>query len=88
MKIIELRDIVKKDIPLHYRNEYSAMAVLEFGQKKIPEEKKIEFVLERSATGAVDIQLNFLDELNYPLLPARKLLTDHIRNLDKRGILR
>ena len=87
MKVLEIRDIVKKDIPLHYRNEYTGTAVVEFPPNHIPEEKKVEFILERSATGALDINARFIDRLNYPLLPALKELKNHIRELDEKGIL-
>ncbi|MFO7849061.1 MAG: hypothetical protein R6V67_03785 [Spirochaetia bacterium] len=87
MKILEIHNIEKKDVPLYYRNEYTGKAVLEYGPHKVPEEKTVEFVLERSATGDVDIKARFLDQLNYPLLPALKVLKKHILELDKKGKL-
>ncbi|MFP4178958.1 MAG: hypothetical protein ACLFNZ_08175 [Spirochaetaceae bacterium] len=87
MKVLEIHNIEKKDIPLYYRNEYTGKAVLEYGPHKVPEEKSVEFILERSATGAVDISARFLDQINYPLLPALKVLKNYIRELDQKGKL-
>ncbi len=87
MKVLEIRNIEKKDIPLHYRNEYTGKAVLEYGPHKVPEEKGVEFILERSATGHIEVSVNLLDTINYPLLPAIKLLKNHILDLDREGKL-
>ena len=86
MKIVELINLDKKDIPLHYRNEYSGTAV--FKTKTDDRiEKKVEFVLERLATGEKEIEINFLDDIEYPLLPLTNELKQHILELDKKGKL-
>ena len=87
MKVLEIRNIEKKDIPLHYRNEYSGNAVLEYGPHKVPEEKPVEFVLEKSASGEVEVRVQLLEQINYPLLPAIRLLKSHILELDREGKL-
>jgi hypothetical protein len=40
MKILEIRNIIKKDLPLHYRNEFSGSLVYETLTKK-KEEKRV-----------------------------------------------
>ncbi len=86
MKVLELKNIEKKNIPLHYRNEFKGSAVFEYTHQK-QEESPVEFTLEHSATGSVDISVRILKKLNYPLLPALKSLKDYIRDLEKQGKL-
>jgi hypothetical protein len=86
VKIVELINLDKKDIPLHYRNEYSGTAV--FKTKTNDRiEKKVGFVLERHATGEKEIEIDFLDDIEYPLLPLTNELKQHILELDKKGKL-
>ncbi len=86
MRIIEIKNILKKDIPLHYRNEFSGSIVYETINSK-PEEKKVEFILERSASGKIDVNINLLEEIDYPLIPAIRTLKEYILDLDKKGKL-
>ncbi len=47
MEVIDIKNIIRKDIPLHYREEFSGMAVLN-NKKSELSENKIEFSLERT----------------------------------------
>ena len=87
MKVIEIQNLLKKDIPLHYRNEYSGDIILETNQA-VTLKKKLEFSLERRATGDLDIQIQFKDEIEYPLIPVIKTVKDFIIKLEKEGDLR
>jgi len=86
MKLTEIADIVKKNVALHYRNEYTARAVFETGENKTLS-KRIEFVVEMSAIGSKDIRINFVDAIEYPLVPILKSLKDEIHLLDRKGSL-
>jgi hypothetical protein len=86
VKIVKLKNLDKKDIPLHYRNEYSGTAVFKT-QTDSRLEKKVAFVLERLATGEKEIQINFIDDIDYPLLPLTNELKQYILELDKKGML-
>lgn len=86
MKVLQIKNIDKKDIPLHYRNEYFGSALIELNSST-QLEKKITFTIERGATGMVDISVEFLEEIDYPLLPIMKTLKDYIGELDKKGEL-
>jgi hypothetical protein len=86
MEIVSLDNINKKDIPLHYRNEYSGEVVYKnmLGQKEsIP----VEFIVERSALGSLDISVEFTSPIDYPLLPALRSVKSYIAGLDKEGRL-
>jgi len=86
MKVLEIKDITKKNIPLHYRNEFKGSAVFEYVPQK-QEESPVEFTLEHSANGDIDISVKILKKINYPLLPAMESLKAHILYLEKQGKL-
>jgi len=86
MEILSLTEIVKKDIPLHYRNEYTGKILyksLQGGEEKTP----IEFIVERSALGTLEINIEFKTPLDYPLVPALKSVKAYISSMDKKGEL-
>lgn len=85
MKVIHLKDLNKKDIPLHYRNEFSGRALLSGLGKEI--ERNIEFIIERMPTGQKEITVNLMEDIDYPLAPIIKNLKEHINQLDKEGKL-
>lgn len=86
MKVLEIKDITKKNIPLHYRNDFKGSAVFEYIPQK-REESPVEFSLEHSATGDINISVKILSKINYPLLPAIKSLKAYILQLEKKGKL-
>ncbi len=86
MKILEIKNITKKNIPLHYRNEFKGSAVFEYRTQK-REESPVEFTLEHFATGDVNISVKIINKINYPLLPAIKSLKAYIHDLEKQGKL-
>lgn len=86
MKLAEIADIVKKDIPLHYRNEYTARAVFHTSNGT-PLDRKIEFIVEMTPIGQKDIRINILEALDYPLVPILKSLREEIQVLDRKGLL-
>jgi len=86
MKLTQIADIVKKDVPLHYRNEYTATAMFDVSEGKVLS-RRIEFIVEMSPVGSKDIRINFIDPLNYPLIPVLKSLKEEIQSLDRKGSL-
>ena len=86
MKLTGISNIVKKNSPLHYRNEYTASAVFELDNQSSLS-KRIEFVVEMLPIGSKDIRINFVDTLEYPLVPILKSLEDEIHSLDRKGSL-
>ncbi|WP_319561821.1 hypothetical protein [Marispirochaeta sp.] len=85
MKIHEIRNLTKKETPLHYRNEYSGSLVYSAGN--IEKEAQLEFTLERTATGNIDISIAFPASIHYPLVPAVKKVKSYIFDLEKDGRL-
>jgi len=86
MKLSRIADIVKKNVPLHYRNEYTANAVFDLNEGKTLS-RRIEFVVEMSPIGSKDIRINFVDPIDYPLVPVLKSLKEEIQVLDRKGSL-
>ena len=85
MEVIELKDIAKKDMAIDYRRVYTATAVMNIAG--MPVEKQIEMALEHTPMGVVDIKVSLLEDLDYPLIPVIKKITEKARDLQKAGII-
>jgi len=86
MKLTQISDIVKKNVPLHYRNEYTANAVFDMSEGKSLS-RRIEFIVEMTPIGSKDIRINFVDPIDYPLVPILKSVKEEIQVLDRKGSL-
>ena len=86
MEVLKLQNLLKKDIPLHYRNEYSGDFILQTISGR-EDTISADFILERNAIGEIDISLQLKNTPDYPLLPVLNTLKEYIRNLDKTGKL-
>jgi hypothetical protein len=85
MKVLGIRDIVRKDVPIYYRRVYSGTAVLEFlGQEFV---KRIEFAVEIKPTGSKDISVSLTEDIDYPLVPLLKSLRDFVQAMERSGAL-
>jgi hypothetical protein len=72
MKVVAIKDIIRKDVPIYYRLLYTGVAVIELS--KGAANYRIDFTIEIKPTGLKDISVTFLDNLEYPLLPVIKEL--------------
>lgn len=86
MNVVELTNLVRRESPLLYRRTYTATAVLSHA-RATEDPRRIEFVVEHSPLGPVQIRIKFLDEPDFPLVPAIGNLEKHIRGLEDRGAL-
>jgi hypothetical protein len=84
MKVIAVKDIVRKDIPIYYRLLYTGVAVIELAKTT---DYRIDFSIEIKPTGKKEITVSFLDELDYPLLPVSKDLKALIDDMHSNGML-
>ena len=80
MKVIEIKNIKRKEIPIYYRRIYSAVAVCVFLDK--PMEVPLEFQIEHMPTGQTEIQINSMENVDYPLIPLHKEIKRIIAELD------
>jgi len=72
MKVVAVRDIIRKDVPIYYRLLYTGVAVIELA--KGVANYRIDFTVEIKPTGLKEISVTFLDNLEYPLIPVIKEL--------------
>jgi hypothetical protein len=85
MKIINIKDMIRKDVPIYYRKLYTGIAVFEM--TKGNEEYRIDFSIEYKPTGQKDINITFIDKVDYPLVPIQKELRKYIDDMDSEGAL-
>ena len=85
MRIIEIKNMTRKDFPIYYRRFYTGVAVLELvnGIVEVP----LDFQIEHKPTGNVDIIIVLSQKVDYPLVPIQKELKRFIDTLDKAGKL-
>jgi hypothetical protein len=83
MKVITIKDMIRKDVPIYYRNLYTGVAVLEL--TKGPQDYRIDFAIEFKPTGQKEISVTFIDQVDYPLLPLAKELKKYIQVLETNG---
>jgi hypothetical protein len=80
MKIISIKDMIRKDVPIYYRKLYTGVAVIEMNDKQI--DYRIDFSIEYKPTGQKEISITFIDKVDYPLVPVNKELKNYIMELD------
>jgi len=85
MKIISIKDMIRKDIPIYYRKLYTGVAVIEMNNG--PEDYRIDFSIEYKPTGQKDITVTFIDKIDYPLIPISRELKKFISELETSGAL-
>ena len=83
MDLIEIKNILKRDVPLHYREDFSALAV--FRDKNTQEniELPVEFSLESNAFGKRSVEVSLKESGDFPVLPLEELIKEQILSLDK-----
>ena len=80
MKIIEIKNIVRKDVPIYYRRLYSSVVAMELVNKVI--EVNMDFQIEHKPTGQTEISITSMGKVDYPLVPLQKELKRFIGELD------
>ena len=85
MKVINIKDMIRKDVPIYYRKLYTGVAVIEMSLG--PVDYRIDFTIEYKPTGQKEITVTFIDNVDYPLIPLSKELKQFINNLDTEGSL-
>ena len=85
MKIIEIKNITRKDVPIYYRRHYSGVVIMELINKHF--ETPLDFQIEHKPTGQTEIAITLLATVDYPLVPLHKELKNFIGALDSAGQL-
>lgn len=85
MKIIDLKDINRKETHIYYRRVFFGIAIIDLLHN--PVEKRIEFTIETTPLGKKEISVSLLDHIEYPLIPLLQGLRHKIAELDSQGVL-
>jgi hypothetical protein len=85
MKILQIKDIVRKDVPIYYRRHFSGIAILELLNQRI--NRRIDFMIETKPTGHKEIFLSLAEPVDYPLTPLIRELKTLVMQMDDKGDL-
>ena len=85
IKIKMIKDMIRKDVPIYYRNLYTGVAVIEVAANSV--DCRIDFAIETKPTGQKEISVTVLDTIDYPLVPTINLIKEFITELDSNGAL-
>ncbi|MDR0386727.1 MAG: hypothetical protein LBH57_01690 [Treponema sp.] len=83
MKVLQVKDIERKDVPIYYRRLFSGVLVLELLNKTV--ERAIDFTIETKPTGIRDILITFSEPVDYPLIPLVQEVKKYLNELDDSG---
>ncbi len=86
MRVLELRELTRRETPIHYIREYTAVASLE-APGGLRREVSVAFTLEQKPLGPPDISVRVLDPIDWPLLPVVRALRERLALLDREGRL-
>ncbi len=85
MRVVELRDLARRESPVHYIKELTAVAVLEWNQRQ--SESDIAITLEHKPVGPPDVRVHILDAVGWPTLPMIHAIKDFVVDMESRGRL-
>ncbi|MDR2808639.1 MAG: hypothetical protein LBB43_06515 [Spirochaetaceae bacterium] len=85
MKILNIKELVRKDVPIYYRMYYSGIVVVDLINKTL--ELRLDFSIETKPTGKKEILLTIAQPIDYPIVPFTKALKQFIIELDNAGSL-
>ncbi len=85
MKIEGLKDLQREEGQIFYLRKYKCKAVVNLPIAK--EEVPIHFTIEMNPLGQKNIDLTIEKQINYPLLPLKKAITDFILTEELEGRL-
>jgi hypothetical protein len=80
MKIVEIKDITRKDVPIYYKRYYKGIATLDLMNKT--RDVPLEFIIEHKPIGTLEITITLMENIDYPVVPLMKELKTHIGDLD------
>ena len=85
MRVVELRDLRRKDSPLHYIKELTAVAIVEWNEGR--SEHAVAITLEHKPLGPPDIQVRILTAVAWPTPTVIQSISDMIGDLERTGRL-
>jgi hypothetical protein len=85
MKVVELRELSRRESPVHYIKELTAVAVIEWNGRQ--SESDISITLEHKPLGPPDVHIHLLEAVDWPTLPVIHAIKDHVVELERAGRL-
>jgi hypothetical protein len=67
MKVLAIKDMIRKDVPIYYRKLYTGVAVLEMARGN--QDFRLDFTIEYKPTGQKEVSVTLLEKVDYPLVP-------------------
>lgn len=86
MKVNKIIDIVRKDVPLYYRNKYTAKAEIQL-KENVSQNVEIEFAIEVTPISGKVYSVDEIEDIDYPTLPIKKAIIEQVKNYDREGLL-
>ena len=86
MKLLYIKDINYIESPVLYFREYTGLALFETADRE-SKKIRIKFTLESQSMGPPLVNVEFTDNVDYPLLPLIRPLKSYVMKLDKKGKL-
>jgi hypothetical protein len=84
MKVLEIKELKRKQTPIYYRRIYTGKAIIEIiAGKNI--EAPLTFCVETRPTGFKDITVDFTEGVDYPLVPITHACKRLIETMDEEG---
>jgi len=83
MKVVSIKDMIRKDVPIYYRNLFTGTAVIEMNN--VQKDYRIDFSIEYKPTGQKEINVSFIDTIDYPLVPINRELKNLIAQMEANG---
>lgn len=87
MKVLALQSVNREDFGLYYRQNYTAIAVIEIVNKTV--QVPISFIIETNPLGVKELTVEVSKDadIDYPMIPVRTGLKAFISEMDKQGSL-
>jgi hypothetical protein len=85
MRVVELRDLSRRESPVHYIKELTAVAVVEWNERQ--SESDIAIILEHKPLGPPEVRVHILDAVEGPTLPLIHAIKDMVVDLERSGRL-
>ena len=85
MKILELLNLEREEGQIFYLRKYTCNALIELPTAKF--ETPVSFSIETTPLGVRNIDLSYIGNVNYPIIPVKKALKEFILQKDIEGFL-
>jgi len=85
MRVVELRDLARRDSPVHYIKELTAVAVIEWHERQ--SESDVSITREHGPLGPPEVRIRLLDALELPTLPVIHAIKEYIVEMERSGRL-